>query len=64
MTQEIIDTEFRDGTVLAVTHRLKHITKYDKVALRDGGLMAELDAPVVLLAGEACFAQFCKSSAH
>lgn len=50
--------------MLAVMHRLKHATKYDKLALLDGGLMAEFDAPVVLLAGDTCFAQSCKSSAH
>lgn len=62
--QDIIDTEFRNCTVLAVMHRLKHVAKYDKVALLDGGLVAEFDAPAVLLAGDTSFAQFCKSSAH
>lgn len=62
--QEIIDTEFRNCTVLAVMHRLKHVTKYDKVALLDGGLVAEFDAPAVLLAEDTCFARFCESSVH
>lgn len=50
--------------MLAVMHRLKHVTRHDKVAFRDGGLTAECAAPAVLLAEDACFAQFCKSSAH
>jgi ATP-binding cassette, subfamily C (CFTR/MRP), member 1 len=47
--QEIIDTEFKDCTVLAVMHRLEHIHRYDKVALLDNGELMEFYAPGALL---------------
>ena len=43
--QDIIDTTFKDCTVLAVMHRLTHITRYDKVALLDNGHLVEFDTP-------------------
>jgi ABC-type multidrug transport system fused ATPase/permease subunit len=49
LMQDIIDTEFRDVTVLAIMHRLKYVTRYDKVALLDGGELVEFDGPRTLL---------------
>jgi ATP-binding cassette subfamily C (CFTR/MRP) protein 1 len=59
--QEIIDTEFKGCTVLAVMHRLKHITQYHKVALLDNGLLLEFDTPAALLARESKFAGLYRS---
>ena len=61
--QDIIDTVFRDCTVLAVMHRLTHITRYDKVALLDSGHLMEFDSPAKLLSQESRFASLHQSSA-
>jgi ATP-binding cassette subfamily C (CFTR/MRP) protein 1 len=50
--QEIIDTDFKDCTVLAVMHRLKHIRRYDKAALFGNGKLLEYGDPETLLAGD------------
>lgn len=62
--QDIIDTVFKDCTVLAVMHRLKHINRYDRVALLDSGLLLEYDAPTTLLGQESKFADLFQSSAR
>lgn len=54
--QEIIDSEFQDCTVLAVMHRLKHVTRYNKVALMGDGELLEYGEPELLLADETRFA--------
>jgi len=61
--QDIIDTTFKDCTVLAVMHRLTHITRYDKVALLDNGHLIEFDTPETLLSQESRFARLCQTSA-
>ncbi|KAI1858524.1 uncharacterized protein JN550_012571 [Neoarthrinium moseri] len=60
--QEIIDTEFKTCTVLAVMHRLKHIARYDKVALLDKGMLVEYDAPTTLLQQASRFSDLYQSS--
>jgi ABC-type multidrug transport system fused ATPase/permease subunit len=60
--QDIIDTVFKDCTVLAVMHRLTHITRYDKVALLDDGHLVEFDAPGTLLSQESRFAKMYQTS--
>ncbi|KAI0126762.1 ABC transporter [Xylariales sp. AK1849] len=60
--QEIIDTEFKGCTVLAVMHRLKHVTRYDKVALLGNGILLEFDSPTTLLRQESKFADLYQSS--
>ncbi|KAJ4858374.1 ABC transporter domain-containing protein [Trichoderma breve] len=47
--QEIIDTQFKECTVLAVMHRLEHIRRYDKAAVFGDGKLLEFDAPGTLL---------------
>ncbi|OLN87448.1 Canalicular multispecific organic anion transporter 2-like protein 2 [Colletotrichum chlorophyti] len=54
--QNIVDTEFRDCTVLAVMHKLKHTVRYDKVALISDGKLLEFGEPASLISGETCFA--------
>ncbi|ETS75107.1 hypothetical protein PFICI_13591 [Pestalotiopsis fici W106-1] len=61
--QDIIDTVFRDCTVLAVMHRLTHIGRYDKVALLDSGHLMEFDSPASLLSQDSHFASLHRSSA-
>ncbi|KAK9772947.1 hypothetical protein SCAR479_10457 [Seiridium cardinale] len=60
--QEIIDTEFKECTILSVMHRLKHIAKYDKVALLDNGLLVEYDDTNKLLATDSKFADLYRSN--
>lgn len=61
--QDIIDTVFKDCTLLAVMHRLTHINRYDKVALLDHGHLMEFDAPATLLSQESKFFSLHQSSA-
>ncbi|KAK6390405.1 hypothetical protein LTR65_005528 [Meristemomyces frigidus] len=48
--QDIIDTEFKECTVLAVMHRLEHIERYDRVLLLDDGVLVEDGEPATLMA--------------
>lgn len=50
--QEVIRAEFRDYTVIAVSHRLDMIMDFDRVVVMDTGEIVEVGNPVVL-AGEA-----------
>ncbi|KIX01229.1 uncharacterized protein Z518_08954 [Rhinocladiella mackenziei CBS 650.93] len=60
--QEIIDTEFKDCTVLAVMHRLKHVMRYDSVALLNDGVLLEYDQPASLINRPTRFAELYKSN--
>lgn len=60
--QDIIDTTFKDCTVLAVMHRLTHITRYDRVALLDNGHLMEFDTPETLLSQESRVARLYQTS--
>lgn len=62
LMQEIIDTEFKHTTVLAIMHRLDHLTKYDKVALLENGELVEFDEPTKLTEEESRFAELCRAS--
>jgi ATP-binding cassette subfamily C (CFTR/MRP) protein 1 len=62
LMQDIIDTTFKDCTVLAIMHRLTHITRYDKVALLDDGHLVEFDTPGRLLSRESRFARLYHTS--
>ncbi|KAF6834852.1 ABC transporter [Colletotrichum musicola] len=55
--QDVVDAEFRDCTVLAVMHRLKHVSRYDKVALLGDGQLLEYGSPSSLISGETKFAE-------
>lgn len=60
--QDIIDTEFKHCTVLAIMHRLDHIEKYDRVALLDQGRLIEYESPSVLLEQNSRFGELYRSS--
>jgi len=62
--QEIIDTEFKHCTVVAVMHRLDFIDRYDKVAVMGEGHLLEYDDPASLLAGQTRFAALHGSATH
>lgn len=62
--QDIIDTEFKQCTVVAVMHRLDLVERYDKVALLDNGHLLEYDVPTTLLAGPTRFAALHGSATH
>lgn len=47
--QDIVDTELKDTTVLAVMHRLSHIKKYDRIAALDKGALVEVGEPAKLM---------------
>ncbi|KAI0476031.1 ABC multidrug transporter [Xylariaceae sp. FL0804] len=46
--QDIIRTEFRDYTVIAVSHRLNMIMDFDRVVVLDGGEIVEVGNPAEL----------------
>lgn len=50
--QEVIDTEFKQHTVLSVMHRLQHIRRYDRAAVFGDGKLLEYDSPETLLSGD------------
>lgn len=59
--QDIIDSTFRDCTVLAVTHQLSQVTKYDQVALMDAGCLVEFGRTEELITGSMKFAELCRT---
>lgn len=55
--QEIIDSDFKHCTILAVMHRLEHVRSYDKIALLGGGKLLEYGDPDTLMAKDMRFAE-------
>ncbi|KAH8900775.1 P-loop containing nucleoside triphosphate hydrolase protein [Thozetella sp. PMI_491] len=53
--QDIIDTEFRDCTVISVLHRFTYIDHFDKVAVLKAGKLVECDSPQALLGRDSAF---------
>ncbi|TDZ53945.1 ABC transporter gloK [Colletotrichum trifolii] len=62
LMQNIVDTEFHGCTVLAVMHRLKHVDRYDRVALLGDGKLLEFGDPGSLIAGDTKFAELYKAN--
>ena len=50
--QTLINTEFKDATMLTIAHRLNTIMGSDKVMVLDDGMCAEFDTPANLLEDE------------
>lgn len=50
--QRIIETEFRDHTIISVLHRLKHIRYFDRVAVLKEGRLVECGPTQTLLEAE------------
>ena len=57
LMQQVVDKEFRACTVLAVMHRLAHVSRYDRVVLMDTGKVLEEGATEDLLASHGRFAE-------
>ncbi|CAG8635800.1 34871_t:CDS:10, partial [Gigaspora margarita] len=47
--EKIIREEFKDSTLLYITHRLEAIIEYDKILVLDDGSIVEFDQPYILL---------------
>jgi ATP-binding cassette, subfamily C (CFTR/MRP), member 1 len=58
--QEIIDTEFRDCTVIAIMHHLEYAERYNRVAVMDNGVLVEEGEPAVLAATDTQYAKLCR----
>lgn len=57
LAQEIIDSDFKNCTVLSIMHRLKHVASYHRVAVLENGSLLEYDEPSKLLDGATRFAE-------
>ena len=53
--QNVIETEFRDCTVISVLHRFKFIDRFDRVAVLRHGNLVECDTPQALLGRVSAF---------
>ncbi|KAI8306537.1 ABC transporter atnG [Colletotrichum sp. SAR11_59] len=62
--QDVVDNEFRDCTVLAVMHRLKHVSRYDAVVLLGDGEVLETGEPSSLIAGNGRFAELYRMNSN
>ncbi|KAJ0350144.1 hypothetical protein COL154_013387 [Colletotrichum chrysophilum] len=62
--QDVVDNEFRDCTVLAVMHRLKHVSRYDAVVLLGDGEVLETGEPSSLIAGDGLFAELYRMNSN
>ena len=55
LMQELIRSEFKDHTIIAVEHTLDNILDFDRVAVFDTGRLVEFDAPSALLGRASAF---------
>ncbi|KAI8290846.1 ABC transporter atnG [Colletotrichum sp. SAR 10_98] len=62
--QDVVDNEFHDCTVLAVMHRLKHVSRYDAVVLLGDGEVLETGEPSSLIAGDGRFAELYRMNSN
>ncbi|OBR10917.1 ABC transporter [Colletotrichum higginsianum IMI 349063] len=62
--QDVVDNEFRGCTVLAVMHRLKHVSRYDAVVLLGDGEVLEMGEPSSLIAGGGRFAELYRMNSN
>jgi ATP-binding cassette, subfamily C (CFTR/MRP), member 1 len=60
--QDIVDTEFRSCTVLAIMHKLEYVSHYDVVALLGGGKLLEIGEPTSLITGRTQFSELYKTN--
>lgn len=62
LVQKTISQEFKDCTVLCISHRLKTILKHDRVLVLEKGELMEFDEPKALFNRNGCFREMCDSS--
>ncbi len=48
LIQRIIQTEFKDITLISIAHRLQTVAYYDRILVLDAGEIAEFDTPLAL----------------
>lgn len=53
--QSIIEQEFSEQTIIAVTHRFRYIRQFDRVVLLRQGEILEVDEPDALLSKDSEF---------
>lgn len=59
LVQKAIHREFRDRTVLCISHRLQNVLAYDRILVLDAGIVAELDTPINLFNRQGLFYELC-----
>ncbi|KUM62945.1 hypothetical protein ACN42_g4156 [Penicillium freii] len=52
LMQNVIQTHFKNQTVIAIAHKLHTVLDFDKVALLENGKIVEFDTPKALLSKE------------
>jgi ATP-binding cassette subfamily C (CFTR/MRP) protein 1 len=55
LMQELIRSDFKYHTVIAVEHTIDNVLDYDRIAVFDTGRLVEFDTPATLLARESAF---------
>lgn len=59
--QEVIDSEFREQTILSVLHRFTYIDRFDRVLVLDRGRLVECDTPQGLMEKDSTFRRLYKA---
>ncbi|TEB25163.1 P-loop containing nucleoside triphosphate hydrolase protein [Coprinellus micaceus] len=57
--QRGIHHEFRDRTLICISHRIRSVLAYDRIAVLDGGVIVELDTPLNLFDRGGLFKEIC-----
>jgi ATP-binding cassette, subfamily C (CFTR/MRP), member 1 len=55
LIQQLLRARFNNHTIIMIIHRLKSVVDFDKIAVLDGGKLAEFDSPDALLARPSIF---------
>ncbi|KAJ2715923.1 Multidrug resistance-associated protein 1 [Coemansia spiralis] len=61
--QDLIRREFAESTILTIAHRLETVVRCDRIVVMDHGRIAEIGAPLDLLAANGLYAQLVRDSA-
>jgi ABC-type multidrug transport system fused ATPase/permease subunit len=63
LIQDLIDSVFKNCTVISIAHRLSTIVGFDRVIVLDKGEISEIDTPLKLLSdSNSAFYQLAKAS--
>ncbi|QKX58862.1 uncharacterized protein TRUGW13939_05990 [Talaromyces rugulosus] len=55
LIQRLLHERFNNHSIIMIAHRLKSVVNYDKIAVLDGGKLAEFDSPDALLSRPSIF---------